>query len=244
MKITSICTLVVVLVMFLTAHVFAGDFASLHFIGFSKDGRYMAFEQFGTQDGSGFPYSNIYFIDTSKNAFATTGVKVTVENESGKETTARARSMALAAKKLRQFGIVKGNTGRLVISHLMTDQAFDGDPDDVKANNVKFYEETQSMHHEGDYEINLTPVKNNIKACEGYGDDTFMIELKLTDHVADTIKLLQKDITIPASRGCALSYRIQDVYLYNNVIAVLMGVFTQGFEGPDMRFFAAAGTFK
>lgn len=32
---------------------FVGDYAEMNFIGVSQDGKYMAFEEYGTQDGSG-----------------------------------------------------------------------------------------------------------------------------------------------------------------------------------------------
>jgi hypothetical protein len=36
----------------------AGDAAKLDILGFSKDGGVFAFEEYGVQDGSGFPYAN------------------------------------------------------------------------------------------------------------------------------------------------------------------------------------------
>ena len=33
--------------------------ATFKFLGFSQDGQYAAYEQYGYQDGSGFPYSEI-----------------------------------------------------------------------------------------------------------------------------------------------------------------------------------------
>jgi predicted secreted protein len=232
------------IILIFAVNTFAGDFAALNFIGFSKDGRYLAFEEYGTQDGSGYPYSNIYFVDTVKNTYAAPKVSVMIENESGAESAARMRSAALVAKKLKQFGIIRGNTGKLLVSHLMTDQTYDDGTNVDKGDLVKFHEEVWSMHREGDYELKLTPVKVKVKGCEPYEQDPFMMELKLTDNRADTSKFLQKDTTLPDSRGCALCYRIQDVYLYKGLIAVFMGVFTQGFEGPDMRFMVAAGKLK
>ena len=41
----------------------AGDRALVNFIGYSEDGKYFAFEEYGTQDGSGLAYSSIYVID-------------------------------------------------------------------------------------------------------------------------------------------------------------------------------------
>jgi predicted secreted protein len=237
-------TLAAGVILLFAVNAFSGDFASLSVIGFSMDGRYLAYEEYGLQDASGYPYSNIYFIDTAKNAYAAPRVKVVIEDESGAEITARKRSAALAAKKLKQLAIVRGNTGRLIVSHLMTDQTYDDGTSSSTVDRVKFYEEVWSMHREGDYELVLTPVKIKMKDCSVYEEDPVMIELKLTDHVADTSKFLQKDTTIPDSRGCPQYYRIQDVYLYKGLIAVFIGVFTQGFEGPDMRFMTVVGNLK
>jgi hypothetical protein len=33
-------------------------------------------------------------------------------------------------------------------------------------------------------------------------------------------------------------------YLYKDFVVVFVGVFTRGFEGPDMRFMAVTGTLK
>ncbi|MFM9904920.1 MAG: DUF2259 domain-containing protein [Pyrinomonadaceae bacterium] len=244
MKIKLVCALTFVVVLFFATNTFGGDFASLSFIGFSSNGKYLAFEEYGIQDASGYPYSNIYYIDATKNAYAATVTKVLIENESGLESTARAKAAVLAAKKLKQLGIVKGNTGKLLLSHLMTDQTYDDGSTSSEGDKVKFFEEVWSMHREGDYELELKAIKIETPECKPYEMDTFRMELKLTDKVADTSKFLQKDTTLPAGRGCALSYRIQDVYLYKGVLAVFMGVFTQGFEGPDMRFMAATGKLK
>ena len=48
---------------------FAGDAAQLEILGFSKDGGVFAFEEYGVQDGSGFPYANRYYIDTTTDTF-------------------------------------------------------------------------------------------------------------------------------------------------------------------------------
>ncbi|RYE85638.1 MAG: DUF2259 domain-containing protein, partial [Hyphomicrobiales bacterium] len=47
----------------LAAPALAGDRAQFHPIGYSEDGRYFAFEEFGIQDGSGFPYSTTTIVD-------------------------------------------------------------------------------------------------------------------------------------------------------------------------------------
>lgn len=233
------------LVAFLAINTFAGDFASVKFIGFSNDGRYFAFEEYGMQDASGFPYSTIYFVDTVKNAMAAPPVQILIKSETSSERAARSRSAAGAAKTLAKLKIVSGNTGNLVVSHPMTDQTFDDGSDDKKTNLVKFAEQVQSMHREGDFELLLKPIPIKTKECEPYEMDTFIFEMSLKDNVENVFnKTLQKDTTLPKSRGCAQSYRIQDVYLYKEFIAVLINVFTPGFEGPDMRFMAVSGKLR
>ena len=51
----------------------AGDTASLSVLGYSPDGKVFAFEEYGIFDGSGFPYSNIYFIDTYRRMLTPAG---------------------------------------------------------------------------------------------------------------------------------------------------------------------------
>ena len=232
-------------IMLVATSVYAGDLSTLNFIGFSNDGRYLAFEEYGTQDGSGYPFATIHIIDTAKNAYASPKIDVMVEDEMGAETTARSRVAVKAAKKLKQFRIVRGNTGRLILSHPLTDLTFEGEAGKKADTLVKFSEEVTPYHREGDYELLLTPVKVTPKDCTDYGYDIFMLELKLTNNVGEgTSKFLQKDTSLPASRGCVMSYRIQDIYIYKGIIAVFMSFDTPGFEGPDTRFMATAGKLK
>lgn len=230
-------------ILLLAANCFAGDYATLHVIGFSNDGRYLAFEEYGTQDGSGFPYSNYYFVDTARNSYAASRVTVTIEKETATETAARKRASSLAAKKLKQFGIVRGNVGKLVVSHMMTDLTFDS-VGEKPSKVVKFAEEIGSMYRRGDFELALTQTPVKTKDCEVFEDETKLLELKLANNEDDTSKFLQKDTVLPESRGCAMDYRLQDVYLYKDLIAVFVGVFTRGFEGPDMRFMAVTGKLR
>ena len=47
----------------------AADGAFLDIIGYSPDSRYFAFEQYGVQDGSGFPYADIFIVDLASNSW-------------------------------------------------------------------------------------------------------------------------------------------------------------------------------
>ena len=68
----------------------AGDVAQLEILGFSRDGKVFAFEEYGVQDGSGFPYANRYYIDTATDAFVRgSPVRVRLDDESASLDAAR-----------------------------------------------------------------------------------------------------------------------------------------------------------
>lgn len=221
------------------AKIFAGDYANLNFIGFSKDGKFLAFEEYGTSDGAGFPYSNIYFIETEKNSYASAPVKVFIENENSTEAKVRNKSKLLAAKTLLKLKIVAANTGTHVVSHLITDLS--NNPAKNSSETVKFAEQISSNHQQGDYQLSLDSILTKTKECEDFGFETYKLELSLKNNENNAVSSLQKDAALPKSRGCAMSYRIQDVFLYDKYIAVILNMNTPGFEGPDMRFLTVAG---
>lgn len=235
--------LILAIVLLLAANSFAGDYANLNFIGFSKDGKFLAFEEYGTGDGAGFPYSNIYFINTEKNAFAASPVTVFIENETATETQARNKAKFAAAKKLRDLKIVNGNTGTHAVSHLLTDFTSNR-ASSAEVDVVRFAEIVASMYRSGDYELSLKPILTKSKDCEIYGFDTYKFELTLKDNENKLSRFLQKDAELPKSRGCALGYAIQDVYIFEDNLVTFLNVFKPGFEGPDMRFMAVSGKLK
>lgn len=231
-----------------SADIFAGDYAALNFIGFSKDGKYLAFEEYGTQDGSGFPYSNIYFVDTTKNSYAAPAVKVRLDNEAATESQARTRANRNAAANLRKLRIVAGNTGSLVVARLLTDLSVEKEPlkfEVGKSQSLNFTDYRNSNYFENEYNLTLAPseVKNTV--CNTYTDQPiYKFELTLKDNRKETTKILQRDASLPSARNCPLDYSVQNVYVYDNKIAVFLNVFTIGFEGPDMRFLVVAGNYK
>ena len=96
----------------------AGDFADREIFGFSPDGGTFAFEEFGVQDGSGFPYATIYVIDTAKDAWVSgTPIRVRIDDETVTVKPFEAAAtggigMAVAMRDLKQHlretGEIKG----------------------------------------------------------------------------------------------------------------------------------------
>src|SRR5690606_32743445 len=73
----------------------AGDMATVQILGFSDDGGIFAFEEYGVQDGSGFPYANRYYIDTANDTFLPgTPVRVRLDDEQASVEQARQSAKA------------------------------------------------------------------------------------------------------------------------------------------------------
>jgi predicted secreted protein len=228
---------------------FAGEYADLKFIGFSKDGKYMAFEEWGTYDGSGADFSTTYFIDTVKNSYALPPVEIT---EGEGYTAAEKRIEAARNKKLRltlsnnlrRLKIVAGNTGELILAHLLTDFSDRDanvspveDTETVKFTNYIF---VNNPGDQGHYELTL---KNIPAVGEQPCDNTEskMLELSILNKISSEVfepQIMQKDTILPKSRWCPYYYRIERVYFYEDKIAVFLNYFNQGFEGRSMRYLA------
>jgi len=234
------------------ANLLAGDYSNLQFIGFSRDGKYLAFEEYGTGDASGYPFASVYFVDTQKNAFVGKPFSLKIEKDGATEAAAVKRVEALAARKMRQLKIERGNTGKLVVAHLLTDWTYEdsfvrseGKQEKVKLND---YMNPNSPNQYEYYELTLNSIPTNSKSCEQYDNTYYSLELTL-DHFMKGEKdvkteVLQKDAALPAGRGCPYGYRIESVYSYQGKIAVFLNVFSQGWEGPDMRYMVVTGNWQ
>jgi len=245
MRKTKLFLLAATAVLIFRSIALAGDYATLNFLGFSKDGRYLAFEEYGVQDGSGFPYSNFYFVDVAKNSFAARSVYVRIDDEQAKERLARSRARVKAAATLKRLRIVTGNTGQLTVSRMLTDLNVQG-PGSGKPQKINFAEIVGSMYRRGDYELVLNPIEVKVrdKACDYSDQPIYKFELSLKDKDADKTVILQKDVGLPNSRFCPIDYSMQFVYLYEDNIAVFLNVYDIGFEGPDMRYLVVTGKYK
>lgn len=72
----------------LSLPLFAGEASKLHVIGFSEDGNYLAFQQYGITDGEGLAFANTYFVDVEENKYAANPVETRGEADEVKEDEA------------------------------------------------------------------------------------------------------------------------------------------------------------
>jgi predicted secreted protein len=216
----------------------AGDFAEREIIGFSPDGRHFAFEEYGVQDGSGFPYSSIYVIDVEGDRWVPgTPVRVTLEGEMQELEEARDRARDQANAKLDELDIVARplHAASNPATQLNADFNFVlirprlAEPPIDKP--IAFKLSSYPLPGK-DYCPDFAPTKG--------------FQLDLIHGEDDETVTLQRDERIPSSRGCAFDYQIADIYTYYPeggppVFAVLVRMWMVGFEGPDGRYLAITG---
>ncbi len=220
----------------------AGNIDELNFIGFSSDGKYLAYEIYGNADGSGGPYSEIRIIDTQRNNFATQPYEFKGYSEEGELRLMRARVLEKAKARLKQLKIQLGNSGNHVVSHLQTDLS-------VSPYNARF-----NFGEGGDQEFELQLSAKKIFTNASNEETHFcqadpgvkIFTLVLIENKTKKKQVLQRDSILPKSRGCVIDYRIQDVYVYSQetdkpVIAVFLNIFTPNAEGNNHEYLVVAG---
>ncbi|WEX87005.1 DUF2259 domain-containing protein [Sinorhizobium garamanticum] len=221
------------------AEVRAGDFAALQPIGFSSDGNVFAFEEYGVQDGSGFPYSTIYVLDTRKDTFLPGApVRAVIEKDGGAQHEARREAHSRAAPLIDAYrladtpGILVAYnpvTERSSAAHTLSYDAFPANEPFRKSYALKL--EEKSFEPQG--------------VCSSFLKEVKGFRLVMTEKAGKpAAELLQEDTRIPESRRCPTGYRIGGVVTRINndgseVHVVMILVKSLGFEGStDGRWIA------
>ena len=261
---------------------FGGNYARIKFICFSRDGKYLAYEETGTESVLMHDMTT-YYIDTAKNAIASP--YTILEGVEGRDGHPDFRHGEVVYKrrvsaKLRRFGIKTGNTGQLVVAHFLNDLSFvkpvesEGsffeqgygkppvkkmmtnyaggffrgqttEPETVIFNDFinpysPFAENLPNTDEFFELTLTPSPVKANDSCTEPY-----KLYLTLKDNAGrlpTKLQILQKDgDDLPKSRYCPVGYKIEQVYIYNDRIAVFINVFSKGYEGADMQYMVVTG---
>lgn len=219
----------------------AGDQADREIIGFSPDGNFFAFEEYGVEDGSGFPYSNIFVVETDIDRWVTgTPIRVRIEDDDNAALEdARAQARAAAQAFLDERQIAPGYN--LLASNPMTE---------VSANphEVRFVTHPHMAASSPGWTVSISEKELPAPGCpDDLGSPFQGFTIALTDPDGNT-NTLHDDTRIPSSRKCPLNYGISDVLsVYPEgtepVLVILINVFSLGFEGPNRRFIAATTRF-
>jgi predicted secreted protein len=211
----------------------AGDRAEFDPIGFSEDGRYFAFEEFGVQDGSGFPYSNIYVIDLNTDSWVKgTPVRVRLDAEHATIGEAREEAAEKAAPQLDSLDVDAPAT----ILALNGDGEVGAPPDHLDFGPPGYGLSEVQAERQLALEVFDLPSAGD---CAVIDDATKGFALTL-----DGKEIVRDTGTVPKSRGCPMDYRLYAVVAPADWSMILTGYvaivsnYPFGYEGPDRRFIA------
>ena len=224
----------------------AGDNAQIEPIGFSENGKFFAFEQYGEQDGTGAGYSEIFFVDVAKNSWTNKPVRIrATEDTMAYQDLEFCRDKARrgATRILLNNDIQPGTTG---IAHLA----------DYNANfGYSFPGRTDFKFDAAGGSHTLTVSGTDVQGVvDWYGQNVQLMTLKLrlyngesaidnSDPFSSSV-VLQQDTKLPESRKYARNYSINGVYEYKKSLVVIVGYDVAGFEGPDKRYIAVTWSAK
>jgi predicted secreted protein len=216
----------------------AGDVAQLEILGFSKDGGVFAFEEYGVQDGSGFPYANRYYIDTSNDTFLKgTPIRIRLDDESASLDTARKQARD-KGEPIVGASELAANRGFTAGFNPVTELS--ADPHRIVVNPRPVFPPIDPAL---EFRVEEMPMGGGVN-CDGLETAGFRL-LQIDAHDGGNTKLLHEDKAIPQSRGCPNGYSIGAVQTFSptglSTYAVLIAVRGRGFEGPDYRWIAVTG---
>ncbi|MFD1696703.1 DUF2259 domain-containing protein [Roseibium aestuarii] len=226
----------------------AGDIARVEVLGFDRQGSRFAFEQYGIEDGSGFPWSEIFVIDVAADRWIAPS-PIRFREEIAEDVPDLEALLADTRHVTRQsaqdLGLLDGIMvpGHMAGHDPITELDRDGTRMQVLPRPV-----LPPIDAPLTFTLETYPLPDS--TCATYGADTAGFRLTLS-RAGEAPRKLHVDSALPKSRGCALDYRIERVITHipgegpaaSGVFAVLVFVETLGFEGPNGRYLAITGTF-
>lgn len=216
----------------------AGDFAEFRSLGFSPDGSVYAFEQYGIQDGSGFPYAERYLINVDNDTFVTgTPFKLRIEDENASLGQVRELVAEQSANLINQLKIRVEN-GRLAAFNPSTEVSSD-------ALQISYHSTPYEPNPNSALEVSLEMIDTIPQSpCSDFMENVRAFRLTLKTAPDAETQTIYEDKSVPKSRLCPIEYRMGGVMTFEDYQAkidihvFLILVKNIGFEGPDGRWIA------
>ena len=213
----------------------AADLAEFALVGFSRDGSHVAWEEYGVQDGSGFPWASLAVVEASSGETVladtlllnlySSGYSERWEDELDLVGLLRDSVRTLLAPALDSLGIEEGRTGVALLTRLPTDASHYRTtefvrqwwgPGYARGPRYMLQLECDTLGREMMYNAHLVSLRLVLRAAGR--------ELVLADDGADGAPM-------------AYWYRIREVHMYgDSTLAVVLSKGLPGFEGPDTRW--------
>jgi predicted secreted protein len=242
------CRLLCLILVLFSGVVQAADGAKFRAIGFSPDGAFFAFEQYGMQDGSGFAYSDIFLLDIAHDAWVKgTPINVVLEEETLSVTAVRAKSKKLSTQLLQQMNI--SVDAEILAANPFTEVV-------TERSKLTFHDHyNNAMGVLGNADSagswTLTTSLVTVPLPAGCEDDIGVkgYRLDLKNNLTSLKTQLHIDKTVPKSRSCTIDYDIEAVVQpvgnsETGQLVAIIGVASRGFEGADRRFIAVPFKFN
>jgi len=251
------------ILMFFSLPCLSYELAQFNLIGFSADGRYLAWEEYGIQDGSGFPYCRVRIVDVVTNAVIEEESAVfelsVPDIETGQdirnffdeylddreneyrywEERVKGLVRPLIADRLESLGILSGNLGSLVVHHPLTDRT-------NFSSSIQFVSGWIGPWYKASPQFELVIDQQEIPLDSGVTSDFSFLDVFLSIRIVDLDSGQSRTLLDEVGSGerteSAFTYGILSIYIYHDdYIAVVLYKYQNGFEGPDVRFRVVTG---
>ena len=227
------------LMLFAASAARAGDIADMRPYGFSADGRYFAYEQFGEQDGTGFPYAEFIVLDTLTNRQVEgSPVDVLVRRERTTIGEARQESLSLAAPLAEKYDL-GADPGHLVAYNPVSELS-------DETTRLR-YQLIPSLYRGTDiFELSLEQFALPAEgACGRHLTKVQGFRLFLASGTeASEARLVSQDASQTASGLCPVQYALGAVVTARTGSSAphiaMLQMLTPGFEGFNLRWLAVA----
>jgi predicted secreted protein len=218
----------------------AGDRALLNVLGYSPDGRYFAFEEFGVQDGSGFAYADIYIVDVPADKWMYGSPFHAQAPDMDPERPlkdVRDEALSKAGDKLSEVRIT--NPAEVLV--LLGDGVPDADGKTMSFADPACCGPGSTEDEAYSLTLETYPAKSP-NDCEAFlGQPALGFALTLTSPQGIEDEVHRDGAMLPKSRRCPTDYRLYAVvtpFQQSGPRIVLVSSYPFGFEGPDRRFLA------
>jgi predicted secreted protein len=200
------------------------------------------------QDGSGFPYWDVFVIDLKTNEWVKgSPYRAMLESEEAKPAAARDQARAAAAPALKELNITE--PAELIAANPATEVVAERE----RMTFDRWYTSLGSRAADkSPLEVRFNLAVETVKlprpaACPEGDGDSFGVRVILKDLQTGTSRAIHEDKSIPASRNCPLAYDVaavvaQSGFPVTDRLVAIIGVYARGFEGLNHRFIAVPFT--
>lgn len=199
------------------------------------------------QDGSGFPYSDIYVIDLNANSWvAGTPVRAMTEDETATLGATRMKALTevagvLSAHKVSEPALTLASMPATEVQEDRSTVTFD--PNYLHMGGSVPVPTADLWGQRYTLKVKATEATPKPEHCKDSEERVMALKITLNNLNSGTERTVYEDTEIPKSRGCPTGYDIDKVFApasdgQDMRFVALIGVYRFGFEGQDRRMIA------